>query len=130
MRNTETYQKAVDRIRDEMAKEAGNPGIQFLGGWLTGELEKRPELAETILDEQKSIKGAFGKIHDYASKHKTGNFAFVPPEKALEIVGEYYGIETQALGATQPHPSAAQTPSPQGKGKGNAGLDLDDLLGL
>ena len=50
MKNTETYAKAVDRIRDEMAKEANHPGIQFLGGWLTGELVKRPELAEKLLD--------------------------------------------------------------------------------
>ena len=48
MKNTETYAKAVDRIRDEMAKEANHPGIQFLGGWLTGELVKRPELAEKL----------------------------------------------------------------------------------
>ena len=119
----ERYNEAVDRIRDEMAKEAGNPGIQFLGGWLTGELDKRPELAEKLLDEKKSVKGAFDQIRSYAEKHKTGNFAFVPPEKALEIVSEYYGFsadvekqETQAL-APEPKPKKADA------------FDLDAMLG-
>ena len=128
MKNTETYQKAVDRIRDEMAKESANPGIQFIGGWLTGQLEQQPELAEKLLDEKKSIKGAFEQIRSYASKHKTGNFAFVPPEKAQEIVGEYYGIETQALGDT-PQAAGGQLPSAEGS-RERTGLDLDDLLGL
>ena len=123
MHNTETYAKAVDRIRDEMAKESSNPGIQFLGGWLTGELEKRPELAETLLDEKKSIKGAFEKIHAYASKHKTGNFAFVPPEKALEIVSEYYGISAETPEIKEP-----QALAPAAKPEKDAAFDLDALL--
>lgn len=121
MKNTEIYLKAVDKIRDEMAKESAHPGIQFIGGWLTGKLEQQPELAEKLLDEKKSVKGAFEQIRSYASKHKTGNFAFVPPEKALEIVGGYYGIqaeeETQAL-----------TPDPEPV-RHSDGFDLDDLLG-
>lgn len=123
MHNTETFSKAVDRIRDEMAKESSNPGIQFLGGWLTGELEKRPELAETLLDEKKSIKGAFEKIRGYAEKHKTGNFAFVPPEKALEIVGEYYGIDAETPEIKEP-----QALAPAAKLEKDAAFDLDALL--
>lgn len=117
MKNTEIYQKAVDKIRDEMAKESGNPGIQFLGGWLTGELDKHPELADKLLDGGKSIKGGFDRICDYASKHKTGNFAFVPPEKALEIVGEYYGFDAEG------------EPQAIAKEPETAELDLDALLG-
>lgn len=128
MKNTETYQKAVDRIRDEMAKKSANQGVQLIGGRLTGLMEQQPELAEKLLDEKKSVQGACEQIYSYACKHKTGNFALVPPEKALEIVGEYYGIETQALGAT-PQAARGQLPSAEGS-RESAGLDLDDLLGL
>jgi len=122
MTNTDTYTQAIDRIRDEMAAESNHPGIQFIGGWLTGEITKRPELAEKLLDEKKTVKGAFEQIRSYASKHKTGNFAFVPPEKALEIVGEYFGIDAEAEPqALAPNPEPVSNPDD---------FDLDALLGL
>lgn len=128
MKNTETYAKAVDRIRDEMAKEANHPGIQFLGGWLTGELEKRPELAEKLLEEKKSVKGAFEEIRSYASKHKTGNFAFVPPEQATQIVAGYYGFDIQAQQNEEPQ-ALAPAVEPEPKPEKAAAFDLDELLG-
>ena len=119
----ETYTAAIDRIRDEMAKESSHPGIQFIGGWLTGELTKRPELAEKLMDESKSVKGAFEQIHNYARKHKTGNFAFVPPEKALEIVAEYYGFDAPAQ--EEPQALAPDTEPVSNPDE----FDLDALLG-
>lgn len=118
----ENYTKALDKIRDEMAAEHNHPGIQFLGGWLTGQLEQNPEIAEKILEEGKTVKAAFAQIYSYASKHKTGNFAFVPPEKALEIVGEFYGIAIPAEEEPQ-----ALAPAPAEKKK--PAFDLDALLG-
>lgn len=114
------YNRAMDKIRDEMAKHPSNPGIQFLGGWLTGQLEQKPETAQKILAEGKSIEGAFGEIRKYAEKHKTGNFAFVPPEKALEIVSGYYGLEINQ--PEEPQAPAQRRPEADD-------LDLDTLLG-
>ena len=97
----ERYMEALDKLRDEMAREAKNPGIQYLGQWLTGELEKNAGAAEKILQEGKTLKGAFEAIRKYAEKIRTGNFAFVPPEKGIELAADYYGLgkqESQALG--------------------------------
>lgn len=118
----ENYTKALDKIRDEMAANHDHPGIQFLGGWLTGQLEQNQEIAERILNEKKTVKAAFAEIYSYASKHKTGNFAFVPPEKALEIVGEFYGIDIPAEKEPQ---ALVQTPVEKKK----PAFDLDALLG-
>ena len=43
-----------------------------------------------------SISHAEKKIKAWADKHKTGNFAFVSPDKAEEILREFYGIQKKA----------------------------------
>ena len=117
------FQHAMDKIRDEMAGKEKNPGIQFLGGWLTGKLTQHPEIAASILDKQKTIEGALGEIRKYAEEHRTGNFAFVPPETALDIVGKYYGIET-----AEEEPQAPAPAKPERRAEPDD-LDLDALLG-
>lgn len=114
------YTKAMDKIRDEMAQNSQNPGIQFLGEWLTEQLEKQPEAAEKVLAEGKSLQEAFGQIRKYAEGHKTGNFAFVPPEKALQIVSEYYQL---------PKAAKAKPQAPAQTREAADDLDLDALLG-
>ena len=112
----ERYMEALDKLRDEMAKEAKNPGIQYLGQWLTRELERNAGAAEKILAEGKTLKGAFDAIRKYAEKNRTGNFAFVPPEKGIDLAADYYGLgkqETQALGEPA---------------KSSSSFDLDELL--
>ena len=70
--------------------------------------------------QRESIEGAFGEIRKYAEKHKTGNFAFVPPEKALEIVSGYYGLDMNQ--PEEPQAPAQRRPEADD-------LDLDALLG-
>ena len=115
------YTKAMDKIRDEMARNSGNPGIQFLGEWLTEQLERMPDAAEKILEDGKTLTGAFGEIRKYAEGHKTGSYAFVPPEKALELVSGYYGLDAK--------PAKAQPQAPAPARPEVDDLDLDALLG-
>ena len=115
------YTKAMDKIRDEMARNSGNPGIQFLGEWLTEQLERVHANAEKILADDKTLAGAFGEIRKYAEGHKTGNYAFVPPEKAVEIVDAYYGLAEKPAKAQPQAPAQARTEPDD--------LDLDALLG-
>lgn len=115
------YTKAMDKIRDEMAKNSGNPGIQFLGEWMTEQLESTPAIAEKVLQNGKTLAGAFGEIRKYAESHKSGSYAFVPPAKALELVSAYYGLD--AL------PEKAETQAPAPVPQEPDDLDLDALLG-
>lgn len=120
-----TYENAIDRLRDELAKKSDHPGVAVIGEYLTGRLNADHGLADKICADGKTIEGAFDAIRDYASKHRSGKaWAYVPPEKALEIACEYYGIHPEKTD-TQ---TLAHTPAPAAPA--NDGLDLDALLGL
>ena len=118
------YENAVDRLRDELAKKSDHPGVAVIGEYLTGRLNADHGLADKICADGKTIEGAFEAIRDYASKHRNGKaWAYVPPQKALEIVCEYYGIPADG------EKSHAQTLAHQ-EAPSDDGLDLDALLGM
>lgn len=77
----------IDRIRDEMAKKHDHPGVVMIGEYVTERVT-----AGAAIPEGKTLEGAFAEIRKYAEKHKTGNYAFVPPAKAYEIVDGYFGF--------------------------------------
>lgn len=105
----------IDKIRDEMAQKSGHPGIVMIGEYVTERIARG-----AAIPQGKTLQGAFDAIYQYASKHKTGNYAFVPPEKAYEIVDGYFGFGAQAKKpqAAAPEPVSAADD-----------LDLDALLG-
>lgn len=115
-------EQAMDKIRDEMAKCPEHDGIRIIGEYMSRRLTMEPAIEEHL--EGKTLTGAFEKIKKYAQEHKNGNFAFVPPEKAYEIVNGYYGIPAapaeRRKEETQAH--APETKAPDA-------LDLDALLG-
>lgn len=86
--------KAMDRIRDEMAKKADHPGVSILGEYFTDRLQKDSGIGEKLMAEGKTLTGAFDEIRRYAEKNRGGNnWAFVPPEKGFAIACGYFGIE-------------------------------------
>lgn len=110
--------RAMDKLRDEMAASTDNGGIGEIGDYLTERLQREPVIAEKVLTDGITIKGAFEAIRDYAKKNQKGGFCYVPPEKAYEIVCGYYGIA-----------APASVPERKASGSGSE-LDLDALLGL
>lgn len=122
---------AMDKIRDEMAG-SGDPGVQVIGEAMTRLLQLQSELADKVLEEGKTLKGAFAKVRDWAKANAKGGFCYVPPAKAAEIVAEYWGVDTTAMmqavcGAeTQAHAQAVAEAAAETAGDA---LDLDALLG-
>ena len=116
-----TYETAMDRLRDEMAKKHDHPGVGSVGEYLTGRLSADHALADKICADGKSIEGAFEAIRAYARKIQKGGCAYVDDTKSLEIVCEYFGIPAKK--------SDAQTLAPQAA-PADDGLDLDALLGM
>lgn len=107
----------MDRIRDEMAKRHDHPGILMIGEYATERIGNGAKLPEG-----KNLAGAFEAIRKYAEQHKTGNYAFVPPDKAYEIVNQYFGWDKQA---EEPQPAqVAAMPTDT-----LDDLDLDAILG-
>ena len=74
---------------EKFRAECGDQIPKFLLSWL----DYDDNAAVLIAAGEKTLYGAFKAIRDYASKHKTGNCAYVPPEKAMELVLEYFGQE-------------------------------------
>ena len=118
-----TYENAVDRLRDELAKKSDHPGVAVIGEYLTGRLNADHGLADKICADGKTIEGAFEAVRAYARKIQKGGSAYVKDEKALEIVCEYYGIPADG------EKSHAQTLAHQ-EAPSDDGLDLDALLGM
>lgn len=109
----------MDRIRDEMAKEAADSPIGAIGEYVTERIQ-----AGAVVPEGKTLKGAYKAMEDWARKHKHGNCCYVPTARAFAIVDEYFGFsrkEAQAIAEVKPAP-AASTPLTDE-------LDLDALLG-
>ena len=74
---------------EKFRAECGDQIPKFLLSWL----DYDDNAAVLIAAGEKTLYGAFEAIRDYASKHKTGSCAYVPPEKAMELVLEYFGQE-------------------------------------
>lgn len=127
-RMNETYQKAMDAIRDEMAKNPNSKEILGTGMAMTELLEKRPEIADKVLTKGKTLKGAFAALRDAAKKaHGGSGFCFMGETEGTEILAGYYGFEAGDTSSVTPE---GVTPSPQGEGKGPVDdeLSLDALL--
>ena len=138
-----TYANAIDKIRDEMAKEKSGK-IQLLGEGLTALLQLHPELEKYILEKGKTIKGALEAVR----KNATGGCS--DPIQTTKSLCGYYGIEcknpnvlalevaVQMMGGagetTSSVSAGALPPSSEGEGSGEAPkeadpFDLDALLG-
>ena len=121
------YNKAMDKIRDEMAK--ATDAVCMVGEIVTLYLQSEPTNAEKILADGKTLKGAYGAMRDYARKeHKE----CMTPDEAAEHIARYYGMEPAKLMDMW---QAVKDEEPQEKAKPQAraeadDLDLDALLGI
>ena len=83
--------KAIAKITDEMMKSK-NPAIRAIEEHLTN-LCTNNEVAEKILDKDKSLKGAYNKMKEEAKKLAGGSSEIcISDEDGFRIVDEYFGI--------------------------------------
>ena len=90
------FDKAIDKIRDEMAANPKDAYILCVGEFLTDHLQRHPEDAAAILTEGKTIAGSLKEMEKYAKDHRQGNMGVVPPNAGFGIVMEYFGIGEKA----------------------------------
>jgi hypothetical protein len=123
------YDAAMDKLRDEMAENHKDPNLCALGEYMTGLLQRLPEASDRILENGKSLKGAWGALEAYARKlPRSGSCVAVRDEDAYRVCREYYGIgdaeecekaaETRAVAPVAAAPAAVTPES-----------SLDDLMG-
>ena len=118
MTHTEQYDRAMDAIRDEMAK--GGNYVRVVGEFLTEYLRGHPAAAEALTAKDKSIAGSLKAMRAEAQRHSEGGVAVLDDATAFGIVLKYYGIQAAPTGVPAAKPQApADDPD----------LDLDSLLG-
>lgn len=108
--------KAMDKIRDELAAHPNQPAIAVLGEYITARLQCDPGLAPRILDGKKSLTGALDAIRGEAKKRQHGGVAVVSDAEGFAIVDQYFGITPGAPA------------KPQALAPARNDLDLDALL--
>ena len=144
------FERAVDKIRDEMAVAKTNrDAIGAVGEIVTALLNANPAAAEAILQEGKTLAGCYKAMEDYARKHKDGNCYYMPPERAESVICGYFGIkpvDARTAGTSSVSASGAATFPNGGRLLGEGGetppaqetkrqpaadpFDLDALMGV
>ena len=112
---------AIELIEQQQKKLEQNSAAWVVGEQLKDICRSEPAsaaLLENDLDKKgMDIADAEKQVRAYADTHRYGNFAFVSPKVAEDILREFYGL---------PATGAATQPEPIGGG-GNI-IDLMDLL--
>ena len=113
------YNKAMDKIRDEMAK--AKDAVCMVGEIVTLYLQSEPANAEKILQDGKTLAGAYGAMRDYAREKRK---ECMTTDEAAEHIAKYYGMEPAKLMDMW---QAVKDEQPQAKAKPQARADADDL---
>lgn len=113
--------RAMDLIRDEMAKAHDNPGISILGEYLTERLQGEPGIAAAILKQKEPLAFGFAAIKEHARKIAKGGYACVDDKTG-------FALACKALGIAEAKP-AAKIEAPKTQAPAPDALDLDALLG-
>lgn len=121
----------MDRIRDEMARSAGNGMVQVIGDHLTAYLQMHPQAQ---LKEGATIEGAIKKMSAEARKSAKGNAGALDFLTGMRIVYEEFGLEWSKQACMQAQMSlydAAEMPvQTEIKAQAPADeFDLDAFLG-
>lgn len=108
----------MDRIRDELAKEAGKrPALEAIGEYVTERVRKG-----AALPEGKTLTGAYLAIEAEARKRwqngNSGSCVCIGPDQAMKIIDGFFGFQAEPQAIAPVHQEAAPD-----------ALDLDALLG-
>lgn len=119
-------QNAIKKLRTEMEKNANNTYIKMVGGTILKHLEENPNIADKIMDKDKTITKSLDAVRKVAEKKKVGNCAVMEDQECYEIVFKYFGIEVataKAPALAAPKPAAV----PEKKNI-EFNVSLDELL--
>jgi hypothetical protein len=87
--------QAILKLTEEMNSNK-NPYIQAVGDKLI-QLCDNEYVAEKIMQEGKTIKGAMDDMLKEATKRREGNSAVIDPIEGYNIIMNYFGIKEVAL---------------------------------
>ena len=125
-----TYDQAMEKIRDEMAKHAEHPGIAAIGEFFTQQLQRNPALAGQLMQKDKTLHGAFRALEQAARARAKGKGGciVISDAEGFGIAADYFGIGAMDMEIA---PAAAGTDAAilPAEATSSDDLDLDALLG-
>jgi len=88
------YEKAIEKIRDEMAVNAEESVVVEIGELLCHWLSRHRSAAAAVIAEGKTLTGAAKTLEEEARKIAGGKrCAAIGPEAAQKIVLRYFGLD-------------------------------------
>lgn len=118
-------EKAVEKIKSEMDKDKDNTYVQVVGEYLLQRLSIEPELADKILNKNKTILKSLDAMKAVASKKKTGNFAMLTPQEGYDVVIKYFSKELD-IDKNKPGKQDNKTSEPEGASEAESDIETDD----
>lgn len=100
----EIINKAIAHITEQMMQEEDDSAIVAIEEYLT-EICSNERIADKLMVEGKTLKGALQEIENRARKIQKNRRACVGPAEAFVIVERYYGIteeDKQASNSSKP----------------------------
>jgi len=85
------YDKATEKLTNEMTTNTNHPYVQVVGQYLLEHLKMKPEHAEKILSEDKTVLKSLDTMRRFAERKRVGNMAMLTDEEGFAVVLQYYG---------------------------------------
>lgn len=84
--------QAIEKIKAEM-EENKNPYTEIIGNYVIQQIQVNPQVAEAVINKEKSLTGSLEAMRKEASKVKQGNVAVLTDEQGFKIIRDYFGFE-------------------------------------
>lgn len=89
-------QRAIEKLEKESEKDINNNSLMVVVNHLREVITRTPQLAEKILDKDKTVQKAWQEVIKYAKKQATNNTACLSDDEVYSIIDKYYGIENDS----------------------------------
>lgn len=84
--------QVIEKIKAEM-EENKNPHTEIIGNYVIQQIQVNPQVAEAVINKEKSLTGSLEAMRKEASKVKQGNVAVLTDEQGFKIIRDYFGFE-------------------------------------
>ena len=84
--------QAIEKIKAEM-EENKNPYTEIIGNYVIQQIQVNPQVAEAIINEEKTLAGSLEQMRNEVLKVKQGNVAVLTDEQGFKIIRDYFEFE-------------------------------------
>lgn len=132
-------QVAINKL-DTEAEASGIKGLKVVADLLIQYISQYPDEAEKITANGKKLYNAFEEVKKVAKQEAKGGCCYMAPERVMQMVVDYYGIDAkiaikivaEPASAAKENPSLVTPeklqPAPAPKQEASVSVNLDDFF--